>query len=1204
MHVADLCSWFRFLEVLDLSCTAVQNLGSTVALPSLRRLKLRDCESLLSLPVELASKCSSLIQLDVNGSCSLAFPPYTTAMKGVDAVTSFLSEAVKGSSLWLRVKLMFLGNGRAGKTSILRRLAGLSFDPLEASTARVMSPSFAQQLQFSPSRSNADAVTMSVWDFPGQLEYSASHDHFISSRQAVIVLVWDSSLDLVHQRAQLLYWLGSLAARPNPHMRVVIVGTKADVAREQQDAVKSMASFVAFTFKSSLKIMQILFVSSKEPIMDGIDTVQSVRQAIASSADDIFVQAGSSELRFPLHYFELSVLLKKFAEKRKKTALPIIPIDCDQLKQFVCSHAGSEYFSSMCEALHDIGEIVYNRKARAICLRPEWLAAVVALFADPDKGISPFPQLVEVAECLLSNSKVSKCQSEEDANLLIGLLIQIKVIIRNGSNLMIPISLRGCPSSWTDVTRHTNAKVRGIRLERVGVGLATAGAFLECMVSMRGSGSCWGNAFCFGDDGFVRCADDRFSVDVVAWSDTIDLDAMSSRIASKCFGSKAVVLKKPLCPHCISSDVFVRIGVAHAFWSCQMSQDLLHCSRHHSVAVADFAGFDVSLGGGLLAVNGLSTLQFLPWRRLSISLIAMEPDGSGEILEGSFFTQTHSSVRERRHLSPSDVLKLQSAVACGLEKCSVRVFSKGVTKSSSAPSCLMSVDCLDNSVDLELTLNFREGDCIEYEHKLEIIYEIWVPSSSHASKFERVKSIGCRQRGFLIISPIISPENESKGQKKRKFVSLHGSGDGLCVASLHRSDVVRSSHAVRKVWSEAMEMWMLAVSERLIFDVEKIDLFSNPANEQKFKTYCDVVASIARAPVDKQPKWNAHQLQVLRNFERFEKRFRVGRSGDEKRVIGWWGNQTRVYQGIGANGFQELPSELKRDPGFFGSGFYFTQFPRYSDYYIKSPHDSFKKTSGAILMCVIVLGRPYPVTEWPYEPKTLLGKKCGAGSPCGVLEPHHSHYAAVKSSKMKDEKGEESFKYLPAPFRAEAEFDEVVVFESKAILPLGIVSFRRRNHTLLWLDDVPARNFDVLQHILTDADAHTILQGGPSTFSSVFKWSAAHEDNVNGELRLFESASDLISVLKQEWSWASYPPSLLRIVTTRRQLPELAAFLAEDDVWKNEFPAVLVYYGGLSRDGLEVLQSRPHSWATADVSKCLTFVSFWPISTLHDIEIM
>ncbi len=83
-----------------------------------------------------------------------------------------------------------------------------------------------------------------------------------------------------------------------------------------------------------------------------------------------------------------------------------------------------------------------------------------------------------------------------------------------------------------------------------------------------------------------------------------------------------------------------------------------------------------------------------------------------------------------------------------------------------------------------------------------------------------------------------------------------------------------------------------------------------------------------------------------------------------------------------------------------------------------------KIDGGHILLCYAALGRPYPVTQNPYEAGggkkiphwSLCGKRCG--SQCGGAESHDCHYATVK-------KDPESQNYYPCPLRQQPDFDEI-----------------------------------------------------------------------------------------------------------------------------------------------------------------------------------
>jgi hypothetical protein len=119
-----------------------------------------------------------------------------------------------------------------------------------------------------------------------------------------------------------------------------------------------------------------------------------------------------------------------------------------------------------------------------------------------------------------------------------------------------------------------------------------------------------------------------------------------------------------------------------------------------------------------------------------------------------------------------------------------------------------------------------------------------------------------------------------------------------------------------------------------------------------------------------------------------------------------------------------------KDAGYFGKGVYFTQYPHYSDVYVRAKVS--KKDRGALsrksskrgsstsvtsllslsrnithsgggaksraevdttrayplILSWVLLGDAYPVTELPTDPQSLLGKGCEPG--------YDSHYACVK----------------------------------------------------------------------------------------------------------------------------------------------------------------------------------------------------------------
>ena len=130
---------------------------------------------------------------------------------------------------------------------------------------------------------------------------------------------------------------------------------------------------------------------------------------------------------------------------------------------------------------------------------------------------------------------------------------------------------------------------------------------------------------------------------------------------------------------------------------------------------------------------------------------------------------------------------------------------------------------------------------------------------------------------------------------------------------------------------------------------------------------------------------------------------------------------------------------------------------RYSDYYISGCRLANRDISGCILMSFAALGRPYPVTQNPFECKkgkivktkeSLVGQPCGelcncySGSLDAAVPNHDSHYASVKFQTLSQRPALKSF--FPCPLRQEPEYDEIVIFKSERVVPAAHVSFKRR----------------------------------------------------------------------------------------------------------------------------------------------------------------
>lgn len=116
--------------------------------------------------------------------------PRTLSIKEIEP---FLKEMVKESSDWRKLKLVVLGNGRIGKTTTIDAITKL-IHKTDSQVSGVfnninIAVYFLNNIQIEITSTVGIDCTkiklaggeISVWDFGGQLEYTATHQFFLSS---------------------------------------------------------------------------------------------------------------------------------------------------------------------------------------------------------------------------------------------------------------------------------------------------------------------------------------------------------------------------------------------------------------------------------------------------------------------------------------------------------------------------------------------------------------------------------------------------------------------------------------------------------------------------------------------------------------------------------------------------------------------------------------------------------------------------------------------------------------------------------------------------------------------------------------------------------------------------------------------------------------------------------------------------------------
>lgn len=124
-------------------------------------------------------KDSAIYVLD----CPLIIPPVEFAMESPQAVRDYFEELGEDGRRLNEVKVVFLGEASAGKTSLVKRLMGEQFDDKESQTHGIR----IRKMPFD--MSDGDTVAAHLWDFGGQEVMHATHQFFLSQRSVYVLLL-------------------------------------------------------------------------------------------------------------------------------------------------------------------------------------------------------------------------------------------------------------------------------------------------------------------------------------------------------------------------------------------------------------------------------------------------------------------------------------------------------------------------------------------------------------------------------------------------------------------------------------------------------------------------------------------------------------------------------------------------------------------------------------------------------------------------------------------------------------------------------------------------------------------------------------------------------------------------------------------------------------------------------------------------------
>ncbi len=164
------------------------------------------------LPLEIC-KLTKLTELYF-GRNPLIFPPYEIATKGIKIIRQYCAAREPNTSIGVvsdpvllqpkdqplnEVKVLLVGDGAAGKTSLVKQLLDVPFDHNEDTTHGINIKCWQQDI-------GSKKIRINIWDFGGQVIQHAMHQFFLS-KCSLYILVLDGRKD-----EQAEYWMRYIEA--------------------------------------------------------------------------------------------------------------------------------------------------------------------------------------------------------------------------------------------------------------------------------------------------------------------------------------------------------------------------------------------------------------------------------------------------------------------------------------------------------------------------------------------------------------------------------------------------------------------------------------------------------------------------------------------------------------------------------------------------------------------------------------------------------------------------------------------------------------------------------------------------------------------------------------------------------------------------------------------------------------------------------
>lgn len=216
---------------------------------------------LKKLPLDLVIKLPKLKKLHLKGNSSLDKTyhsvgyEYTWSWKELKAVLfQYRLDKIQGKKTNdYKAKIVFIGDGRVGKTSLMKALLNEEFNKNEKSTHGIK----IKHNNY-PINEGKNELLLNFWDFGGQ-EIQFNLHHLFLTEEAIYILVWDGQTE-GDKYGYLTRWLAIINSIDN-NSPIIIVKTKIDEIETDKSPETISTSFFLDKYPN---IKELITVSAKK----------------------------------------------------------------------------------------------------------------------------------------------------------------------------------------------------------------------------------------------------------------------------------------------------------------------------------------------------------------------------------------------------------------------------------------------------------------------------------------------------------------------------------------------------------------------------------------------------------------------------------------------------------------------------------------------------------------------------------------------------------------------------------------------------------------------------------------------------------------------------------------------------------------------------------------------------------------------------